>query len=103
MDEQGPVQSEEERRRRRTWVIGGLVALLAVAWGLKLVGALPERDKPIYRQNCAQLAATYAQTSAVIGSRTAALADQRRAIRDAEAIDRRISQLGGCPQEPSLS
>jgi hypothetical protein len=73
-------------------------ALLLV---LVLMACSSGGSPPIGEQNCQQLAHTFSSIQHSLRP-DASFSEQSRATRDAGDLNRRVDELGGCPDEPSL-
>lgn len=78
-----------------------IAAGAAVMAGFGLVGC--KDYTPIMEQNCHQLAATERHLVSVIQKHPGGIDSEGRiAESDGELLNLRVTQLGGCPEEPDL-
>lgn len=94
-----------ERRRLPTSMTFTRHALATLAMlGLAVAGCSDGGDKPISEQTCAELADTFRELKAVDATITPESDPEilRQNSVDATALNDRVDELGGCPNEPAL-
>ena len=101
-------RNKEQLEALRSWWRGAAlwarvaVVCVAVALFAGIAILYANREKPISQQSCSELAKTFNGIAEVQSQPDSSFEDKQQSMTDADELNKRVDELGGCPGEPSL-